>query len=118
MFKSILPVVLGLTILGLTTSVLAPTRLAAAEAGNEAEGRRITQVMCAECHAVGRSESRSPMADATPFEAVANATRTTELSLNAWLTGPHINMPGYIFDEWERQNILTYILSLKTSSQQ
>ena len=103
-----------LTRLSLFVSTCSIAAAYAAEPGNLAEGRRFVQTMCADCHAVGSQEIRSPVTSATPFSVVAQAPRTTGISLNAWLSGPHIDMPDLILDALDRQNVIAYILSLKS----
>ena len=103
-----------LTRLSLAIVAISTVSVPAAEPGNLAEGRRFVQTMCADCHAVGSKPAPSPVIAATPFTVVAQATRTTAMSLNAWLSGPHIDMPNLILSTSDRQNIIAYILSLKS----
>lgn len=76
-------------------------------------GKRIAQMWCSNCHLVD-PQKRKANTDAVPtFASIAQAPSTTEMSLAAFLTNPHGDMPDLILSRTEIQNISAYILSLR-----
>ena len=56
------------------------------------------------------SDARGWLAD---FAAIANVPSTTAVSLKVFLQTSHKNMPNFILQPEEADNIVAYILSLK-----
>jgi mono/diheme cytochrome c family protein len=79
-----------------------------------AQGRRVAETWCANCHLVGSGEPRGPAGDAAPpFPAIARMPSTTEMALRAFLQTPHARMPDYRLSTAELDGVVAYILSLK-----
>jgi len=81
--------------------------------GDVAEGRTLAGKVCARCHNVRRNGDLSPLPDAPPFQVVANAPSTTQLSLRVFLQTPHRRMPDFHLTSQERDDVISYILSLR-----
>jgi len=81
--------------------------------GDVTSGRVLAGKVCAKCHNVRRNGSESPLPEAPPFQQVANAPSTTELSLRVFLQTPHRLMPDLRLTTEERDDAISYILSLK-----
>jgi len=80
-------------------------------------GRRLALQLCSGCHFVAPGQ-RGPMSvNAPPFQAIANAPDTTEFRLRNALRVPHPIMPTLILAPEEVEDIVAYILSLKTSEE-
>lgn len=78
-----------------------------------AEGARLAQQWCANCHAIAPGQ-QPPTGDAAPsFPAVARLTATTEMSLRVFLRTPHANMPDYQLSRAQTDAVVAYILSLR-----
>jgi mono/diheme cytochrome c family protein len=78
-----------------------------------AQGRRVAETWCANCHVIGPG-ARGPVGDAAPpFEAVARMPSTTEMSLRAFLQTPHSRMPDYRLSTQELDGVVAWILALK-----
>ena len=87
---------------------------AAQELGDPAAGLDLAVAQCSDCHAVAADDGQSPDADAPPFPAVAGMTSTTRTSLLVWLQSSHPTMPNIKLDEDQTDNVIAYILSLKS----
>lgn len=87
----------------------------AQQIGNAKEGLAYAQAHCAECHGVETtSDDFSPDADAPDFSVVANTPGMTERALVVWLQTSHPTMPDFIIPAEARDNLVAYIMSLKT----
>lgn len=95
-----------------TLSILAAGFAAAQPIGDPAAGWRLAEAWCSECHAITRysvgEQRRGPH-----FIDVAKRPSTTPLSLNVFLRSNHDNMPNFILQRSEADDIVAYILSLK-----
>ena len=85
----------------------------AQEPGDPAKGLNYAQQVCAQCHYIRKGDQFSPNPLAPNFEAIANASGVTGISLAAILHSTHENMPNFVLSANERDNIVAYILSLK-----
>jgi len=84
-----------------------------AYAGDPAGGLQLGRRWCASCHLV---ESGGIASDVAPgFPAIAHDPRTTPESLHAWLAKPHPPMPDLKLSRSDEDDILAYILSLKSN---
>jgi cytochrome c2 len=89
------------------------SRASAQEMGDAKKGASLAQMVCAECHAVGSGDSRSPNAKAPTFTSVAATRGMSEMALRVWLQSPHPTMPNLMLGEGEKDDVIAYILSLK-----
>ena len=81
--------------------------------GDLQQGRALANQVCAECHAVGIGDSRSPNVLAPRFEAVAATPGMTAAALNAFLHTSHRAMPNLVLTADQAGGVIAYILSLK-----
>jgi len=81
--------------------------------GSAARGETLAREVCAECHAVAPGEV-SPRTDATAFAEVADLASTTRQSLFVFLNTPHPTMPNLVLEPQESDDLIAYILSLRT----
>ena len=88
---------------------------ATAQAQDPQEGAKWATNVCGECHAIARSQPRSPNGRAPTFVELANIPGMTAAALTVALTTPHAGMPMFVLTSEQRQDIIAYILSLKTS---
>jgi mono/diheme cytochrome c family protein len=107
-----------------TVVMLALPALALAQqeehAGDPARGQQVAQQSCSACHAIGRDEIASPVANATAFRALADQTNANNLELLAKLDnlellnrpegGKHPPIPGV--DRQLLRDVIAYIRSL------
>ena len=87
----------------------------AAQAQDPQEGAKWATNVCGECHAVARSQPRSPNGRAPTFGELANTPGMTIAALTVALTTPHAGMPMFVLTSEQRQDIIAYILSLKAN---
>ena len=98
-----------------TIALIALTsHLAAQETGDPKKGAALARSVCAQCHAVRNGELRSPNPMAPSFSNVAKAPGMTDRALRVWLQSSHPTMPNFILTDDDRNNIIVYILSLKS----
>jgi mono/diheme cytochrome c family protein len=102
--------VVALSVAQLATHVSA---VSAQETGDARKGAVLAQSICAQCHAVGNGESRSPNAKAPTFASVAATRGMSEMALRVWLQSPHPTMPNIMLDADEKDDVIAYIISLK-----
>lgn len=77
-------------------------------------GQRFAVRMCAQCHDVQtRHDDVDSTSNPPSFHAIANASTTTAMGLNAFLQSPHTDMPNLIIAPRDRRNVIAYILSLR-----
>jgi mono/diheme cytochrome c family protein len=88
---------------------------AQALSGDVAAGRALAQTTCRTCHQVDRTQPPSDV-NAPDWPSVANMPSTTALSLTVFLQSSHRNMPNFILAPREIEDIVAYILSMKTGS--
>jgi mono/diheme cytochrome c family protein len=87
--------------------------VAQTEAGDPAEGQRLAQTWCSNCHLVD-PQGQSRASDATPsFAAIARMPSTTPLSLHAFLVTPHPPMPDFRLSRTQIEDLTAYILTLR-----
>ena len=97
---------LGLFIAMTITSVIPAV---AEGTGDPDAGRRIVQASCEECHSSAASGWGAP-----DFHAVAAMPSTTALSLGVFMRTSHPNMPNLILSPAQLDDVIAYILSLRT----
>jgi mono/diheme cytochrome c family protein len=87
---------------------------ALAQSADPADGARLVESDCANCHAVGADpKARSPEPKAPRFVDVAQMPSTTELSIKVFLRSSHKNMPNLILSPEEIDSAAAYILGLR-----
>jgi mono/diheme cytochrome c family protein len=103
----------------LKTSLIALSLAAAAlpavaqEPGDAKAGFAYAEGVCAECHAVKKSERVSPHERAPAFELVANTRGMSTMALRVWFQSPHPSMPNLVLKEKLADDLVAYIMSLK-----
>ena len=85
------------------------------QAQDPQNGAQWASNVCAECHATRAGQAPSPNGRAPTFAELANAPGMTSAALTVALTTPHAGMPMFVLTSEQRQDIIAYILSLKTS---
>lgn len=85
----------------------------AAESGDAQKGLAYAQTNCAECHAVGADDAKSPKPKATPFQDFAKVPGLTRTALVVFLRTPHPTMPNLVVKGPDADNVIAYILSLQ-----
>lgn len=83
------------------------------ELGEASAGYDYASQICAGCHAVQRGGLVSPNEKAPPFEAIANTRGMTEMALRVWFQTPHPTMPNLMMTARQKDDVISYILSLK-----
>jgi mono/diheme cytochrome c family protein len=106
-------VTLGVLLAGMAF-VTAANCAVAQEMGDAKEGFAFAERICAECHAVRASESKSPHSQVPSFQSVANTSGMTSTALRVWFQSPHPLMPNLVLTMEDSDNIVAYILSLKS----
>ena len=86
-----------------------------AQAQDPQEGAKWATNVCSECHATRTGQIRSPKGRAPTFAELANTPGMTSAALTVAMTTPHAGMPMFVLTSEQRQDIIAYILSLKTS---
>jgi mono/diheme cytochrome c family protein len=88
--------------------------LQAQEVGNPAQGLRIAQAICAECHLVDKLPGeQSPNLIAPTFERIANTPGMNSAALTAALRTSHEIMPNIIITGSDLSDVIAYVLSLR-----
>ena len=89
-----------------------PVLMGNAFAADLDHGLQLARHWCASCHLV---ESGGTASDVAPtFAAIANNPATTEQNLHGWLAKPHPPMPDLKLTRDQEDDVLAYILSLKS----
>lgn len=85
------------------------------ELGDATKGQEYARANCAECHEVEPVESFSPNPDAPSFQEVAQSPGINARALAVWMQSSHPTMPNLIIPAADMDNVIAYILSLKTA---
>ncbi|WP_072377379.1 cytochrome c [Hyphomicrobium sp. NDB2Meth4] len=85
----------------------------AVELGNKAEGHDYAQKFCTECHAIEKDEAML-FSEVPSFQEVANSEGMSPRALSVWLRTSHPNMPDFIIPPDDIDNLVAYIMSLRT----
>jgi mono/diheme cytochrome c family protein len=102
-----------LSLLAVGTMAIAVTQLYAQDAGDRRRGELFARQVCAECHAVGTRDLRSPNGYAPSFVSIASTPGMTEAALNYILHNYHRRMPNLILTDDQAREVIAYIISLK-----
>jgi len=90
-----------------------PSSLRAADSADVDAGRALAERWCAECHQVAGRPTTVLDQMAPAFYSVANLRSTTGMSLHAFLSSPHSNMPNFRLSQPELDEVVEYILSMR-----
>jgi len=83
------------------------------DAGPVAAGKAVAQTWCVNCHVVTAEQTQG--SDQAPtWTSIANRPGTTPDSLHGFLAQPHGKMPDFKLSKTDIDNVVAYILSLKT----
>jgi mono/diheme cytochrome c family protein len=94
--------------------ILAPGAAAAQQLGDAKAGLEFAKRACAECHEVEAADTFSPHPDAPTFREAANSPGMTARALAVWLQTSHPTMPDFIIPPGDMDNVIAYIMSLRT----
>lgn len=84
--------------------------------GDVRRGQVFAQRVCAQCHAVRRSQIDSPNPDAPTFPVIAQVPGMTALALTVALQNSHNVMPDLVLEPQDRRDVIAYILSLRPAN--
>ncbi|HWA44030.1 MAG TPA: hypothetical protein VHA10_12525 [Hypericibacter adhaerens] len=91
---------------------MAATAPAAAQAADAVNGLQLSRQWCSSCHLV---EAGGTARDSAPsFPGISNDPATTPQRLRAWLAAPHPPMPGLDIAKAQEDDIVAYLMSLKS----
>jgi|SRR5579864_20427 len=94
---------------------LASTGVFAQTSGDPETGRAFALQVCTPCHVVAEDQlSPRRLATAPDFRAIATTRGMTEMSLHAFLSTPHPTMPNLILSQSEQNDVISYMLSLRS----
>lgn len=94
----------------LLMSAMGTTQLLAQAPGDPANGRRVAQTWCVNCHSLSPGTS----SDGTPsFRDIARNPAKTEDQLRAWLTRPHAPMPDYMLSRDDINDIIAFLRTME-----
>ena len=95
--------------------LITPVGVYAREPGNPQKGEAIARKSCAACHAIEAGEAASPNSKAPPFAPLAQTPGMTAIALRAALQTSHRTMPNLVLRKRRREDVISYILSLKSA---
>lgn len=76
-------------------------------------GRPLAERWCMACHVVERVPSAAASNGVPSFPVIAARPTTTVQSLDAFLSTGHTRMPDFSLSRYERNALISYILSLR-----
>ena len=88
----------------------------ALEISDAEKGVALVRDTCSQCHATRKGQLLSPNLRAPTFAELATTPGMTSAALTVTLTTPHAGMPMFILTAEQRQDIIAYILSLKSDN--
>jgi mono/diheme cytochrome c family protein len=100
--------------LAIASLLLLPATVRAQELGNAGLGKAYADRVCADCHDVDANGEISPNPDAPSFQSVADTAGMSARALVVWLQTSHPTMPDLILKPDEIDNVVAYIMSLRT----
>jgi mono/diheme cytochrome c family protein len=98
----------------MTLIAWAPVALAQDDSTVVTAGRELGLKWCSECHLVAREQPKPPSDAAPSWYSIAKDPATTEGGLHAFFATPHKEMPNIMLSRQETDEIVAYILSLKS----
>jgi mono/diheme cytochrome c family protein len=96
--------------------LFAPAATHAEDVGNAANGLAYARAHCAECHAVESRDDVVINLDAPNFVDVANTPGMTSRALAVWLQTSHPTMPNFLLPAEAKDDVIAYIMTLKTKA--
>jgi mono/diheme cytochrome c family protein len=101
---------------GALTAVAAGTPAAGIRAAefNTTAGKQLAKEWCAACHVVEEGQGETMSTAAPSFFDIAADPAVTETGLRAFFASPHDQMPDLQISNSEADNLIAYILSLRT----
>jgi mono/diheme cytochrome c family protein len=108
----------GTLVRSITSALIAASFAAtvqAANLGNVEAGRTYAQAHCASCHSIVPGGEASPLGAASPFQVIADTAGMNRTALFVFFRTPHPNMPNLVVDGDDLDDIIAYILSMKTA---
>lgn len=99
--------------LAVVAVLLLPVSVNAQEPGDARAGLSFAKKNCTACHAVRQGETESPNPEAPSFDSVAKTRGMTGRALAVWLQTSHPTMPNFLISREDRDNVISYIMSLK-----
>jgi mono/diheme cytochrome c family protein len=97
----------------LACTFLLATSTAAEELGSTSAGKVYAQRVCAACHDVEKDDV-ALFTDVPSFQQIADTQGMSPRALRVWLQTSHPNMPDLIIPPDDMDNVISYIMSLKT----
>jgi len=77
-------------------------------------GAAVALMTCARCHGVRRDQLLSPDPMAPNFTNIATTLGMTDRALRVWLQTSHPTMPNVVLTNQERDDVVAYIMSLRS----
>jgi mono/diheme cytochrome c family protein len=84
------------------------------EVGDAGQGLAYAEKTCSGCHNVLRTGAASPNKDAPPFKQIANTPGMSITALTVWSRTSHPTMPNFVIPANDMDNLIAYIMSLRT----
>jgi len=103
-----------LRLLALPSLVWAGTATAQGLPGDPEAGGKLAREVCAVCHIVSENQLDDPGVGAPTFFEVVAHPSVTALSLRVFLRTPHARMPDLMLTPDETDDIISYILTLRS----
>jgi len=97
--------------------IVVPAGVRAQEVGNVESGRTYAIQNCAGCHAVDAEATHSPTPKAPPFQEISETPGMNGRALAVWLRSTHKDMPDFIIERGDMEDVIAYILSLNRGPQ-
>ena len=94
--------------------LMTPAGASAREPGRPQKGETFARKSCLGCHAIDAGDAASPNVKAPPFARLAQTPGMTAIALRAALQTSHRTMPNLVLRKGNRENVVAYILSLKS----
>jgi mono/diheme cytochrome c family protein len=84
----------------------------ATDVGNADKGRVYAERVCAGCHNLSPTARSVPPGRPASFRMIADTPGMTATALEVWFRTPHPTMPNLLVPQEERDNVISFILSL------
>jgi mono/diheme cytochrome c family protein len=104
----------GLVALAALTALSIPA--AAVELGNKEAGHAYAEKHCSGCHAIDK-DATLLFSDVPSFQEIADTQGMSPQALVVWFQTSHPNMPDLIIPPDDMDNVIAYIMSLRTPKQ-
>jgi cytochrome c2 len=97
----------------LACALLLAGNAAAVELGEKSAGQDYAKRVCAACHDIEKGDV-ALFTDVPSFQEIADTQGMSPRALRVWLQTSHPNMPDLIIAPDDMDNVIAYIMSLKT----